>query len=284
MTDSRLTRLGAEVLAINDEPASRLARLGAEILAIPEGIAAARLTRIGVEVLALPVGQAQSRATRLGVEVLALELELPDPPTNLVVTQVSFSQLDLDWDDNSDNETGYRVERSLNGSTGWVTVAGALAADSESFSDTSLDCETEYFYRVIAFNDDGDSAASNVDSATTADCPLPVAPSNLVATAAGPTQIDLTWDDNSNDENGFKVDRSLDGVGGWANVSGSLALGTETYSDTTVVCETEYFYRVIAFSGEGDSTPSNVDSAVSGDCPSFGNRIGNTGAVRKPPR
>ena len=39
---------------------------------------------------------------------------------------------------------------------------------------------------------------------------IPSAPSNLTASAASPFQINLSWSDTSNNEDGFKVERSLD--------------------------------------------------------------------------
>jgi len=114
---------------------------------------------------------------------------------------------------------------------------------------------------------------------------VPAAPSNLAATPAGPNRIDLTWDDNATDETGYRVERSPDGAGSWVDVSGTLPADADAYSDTGLVCETEYFYRAVAFNAAGDSPPSNAASATTDACPApGGNRIGGTGAVRKPPR
>ncbi|MDQ7054058.1 MAG: fibronectin type III domain-containing protein, partial [candidate division KSB1 bacterium] len=65
-----------------------------------------------------------------------------------------------------------------------------------------------YTYRVRAFNADGNSGYSNEASATTQSQPNPpAAPSNLTATAVSTSQIDLSWTDNSNNEDGFKIER-----------------------------------------------------------------------------
>jgi hypothetical protein len=62
----------------------------------------------------------------------------PDaPPTGLTATPISSSQIDLGWVDNATNETGYVVERSLNGTSGWTQVA-TLAANSTTYSNTGL--------------------------------------------------------------------------------------------------------------------------------------------------
>lgn len=97
----------------------------------------------------------------------------PDAPANPSATAQSTTSILVEWD-NVDDETGFRVERSLDGSTGWVE-AGELAADDLDFLDTGRTCGVEYFYRVFAFNDEGDSDPSAVVSATTLDCPPPPA-------------------------------------------------------------------------------------------------------------
>lgn len=99
------------------------------------------------------------------------EIPIDGDPDNLVATPFSHNRIDLAWDDNASNETGYRVERSDDGSTGWTDVSGSLPANSTSYSDTGLTPETEYFYRVFAFNGAGDSDPSNTDSATTEEAP-----------------------------------------------------------------------------------------------------------------
>jgi titin len=86
------------------------------------------------------------------------------------VTAVASSptQIDLEWTDVA-NETGYRVERS-DGFGGWTTVA-TTGQDVTASSDTGLAPGTTYSYRVFATNAAGDSAPSDVVSATTPDAP-----------------------------------------------------------------------------------------------------------------
>ena len=61
-----------------------------------------------------------------------------------------------------------------------------------------------------AYNQTGDSGYSNVASATTLPPPPPAAPSNLTADAVTKDRIDLTWQDNSDNEDGFKIERIQD--------------------------------------------------------------------------
>lgn len=97
------------------------------------------------------------------------------------------------------------------------------------------------------------------------DLPVLPAPTDLVAVANGPKQIDLTWTDNSNNESGFKIERSLAGTGSWMLVDTTAADAT-SYADTGVDCETGYDYRVIATNPGGDSSPSNIASATTDTC------------------
>ena len=73
-------------------------------------------------------------------------------------------------------------------------------------------------------------------------------------------KISLTWDDNSTDESGFKIERAEPGKA-FAQV-GTVAANVTTYTDQAVTTGVEYTYRVRAFSAYGDSQPSNVITAT----------------------
>ena len=87
----------------------------------------------------------------------------------------------------------------------------------------------------------------------------PAAPSDLVATAASSSQIDLTWTDNATDETGFEIER-LDGSN-WVQIA-TLGANTQSYSDTGLAAGTAYQYRVRATNASGDSAYSNTASAT----------------------
>ena len=92
---------------------------------------------------------------------------VPAAPTNLVATAVSTSQINLSWSDNSNNETGFRIERCQgNNCTNFVEIA-TTAANATTFSSTGLSRNTRYRFRVRAFNAAGNSAYSNIAMART---------------------------------------------------------------------------------------------------------------------
>ena len=88
------------------------------------------------------------------------------PPSGLSTTAASASSINLAWDDNSTDETGFVVQRRRQGSGVWVQL-GTTAAGTVTFSNDGLFSESTYIYRVQAFNDSESSAYSNEAAATT---------------------------------------------------------------------------------------------------------------------
>ncbi len=90
----------------------------------------------------------------------------PYAPTALGAQGISAHQINLTWTDNSLDETGFKVERSPDG-TNFVQIA-VVAANTTSYSDTSgLTPVTAYFYRVRAYNGSGDSDYTDIAEAST---------------------------------------------------------------------------------------------------------------------
>src|SRR5262249_9139935 len=83
--------------------------------------------------------------------------------------------------------------------------------------------------------------------------PPPAAPSGLTATAAGTSQINLAWTDNSNNENNFIVSQSTVSGGPYTDIV-TLAANTTSYSNTGLSDGTTYYYVVRAVNGSGSST------------------------------
>jgi len=199
-----------------------------------------------------------SSATTLGLP--------PAAPSNLSATAANASQINLTWTDNAANESGFAIERSPNGTDSWLEIT-ILADNSTSYVDTELASGTTFFYRVAAYNMNGSSAFSNVGSATTAEA-VPEAPSNLDAVASSASQIDLSWQDNSGNETGFKLERSLDGMAPWAAIA-TLPGNSTNFQDSGVSPGTTYYYRVLSYNTTGSSGYSNTAAATTDNPPQF---------------
>jgi len=94
---------------------------------------------------------------------------LPAVPSALTTTVVAKDIIKLDWADNSNDETGFEVWRSVGNQTTFrllKTVSGGSGA-VKSFSDSSLFANITYYYRVRAVGAGGNTAYTNTASATT---------------------------------------------------------------------------------------------------------------------
>src|SRR5262249_11814016 len=102
--------------------------------------------------------------------VLALGGSLPatpPAPSHLTATTASKNQINLAWTDNSNNETGFEVDRASNSSFTSGLVTANSGANVTTYSATGLARGSTYYFRVRAFNNSGNSAFSNTATATT---------------------------------------------------------------------------------------------------------------------
>ncbi len=92
--------------------------------------------------------------------VVTVSFTAPAAPTNLNGTAVAVgtrASVTLTWTDNADNETGFTIQRSLNGGTTWSNVA-TLRANVTTYTQNLLLRGRTYDYRVRATNVLGSSA------------------------------------------------------------------------------------------------------------------------------
>jgi len=85
-------------------------------------------------------------------------------PTNLtaIAALAQSTAMTLNWTDNAGDETGYAIERSVDGVT-WTQVAAA-AANSTTYTDDPAFGSMRWWYRVTATDATGKSEYSNVTS------------------------------------------------------------------------------------------------------------------------
>ena len=283
----------------------------------------------------------------------------PADPSDLTATVVSSSRIDLTWTDNSNNETGFKIERKT-GAGGTYAQIGIVGANVSAYSNTALTANTTYYYRVRSYNAGWNSNYSDPVNATT--LPLPPAapvlktpasgatgmnqtprlawnpstgavnysilvstlstfattvinqsgvtvnysdvaggtlawntryywrvnavgvsgstsawstsryfttglgpppadPSNLAATTISSSQINLVWQDNSNNETGFKIERKAGAGGTYAQI-GTVGANVSAYSNTGLTANTTYYYQVRSYSAAGNSNYSDPANAT----------------------
>ena len=122
---------------------------------------------------------------------------------------------------------------------------------------------------AVAWLKPGESGSPNVITAEYLSpfmLPVPpnAAPSGLAATPISATQIDLSWTNNSKNEDRFIIERSLSGTGSFVQV-GIAAENAVIYHDAGLSANTQYDYRIKAQNDYGSSDYSNTATAVTLD-------------------
>ncbi|MBL9175943.1 MAG: metallophosphoesterase [Verrucomicrobiales bacterium] len=217
-------------------------------------------TGVGTHLLtAVATDNAGAQTLSTPVSVTVTPRPPPVAPSGLQISSVSANQVTLVWTDNATNESGFRLERSPNG-TDWTGIA-TVGPNSTGYSDvTGLSPGATYGYRVLAYNVDGDSANSE-PVFVTLPAPLPSTPASLAARAYASNSIYLSWIDTATNETGFLVERSTNAIN-WALIRTLGANTTNYFNSAGVVAGIPYFYRIRAYNGSGYSAYSSVVSAT----------------------
>ncbi len=184
----------------------------------------------------------------------------PEAPSDLTAEALVVGEIALNWTDNSEFEDGFKIERKTEpgGSFAYLAEVGQSIV---TYTDETVDEGVTYTYRVYGYNNAGNSGYSNEASATALTSPqLPDAPSDLTAQALVVGKIELNWTDNSDNEDGFKIERKS-GTGSFALID-DVTAGVTTYTDMTVTAGETYTYRVYAYNTAGNSGFSNEASAT----------------------
>ena len=90
---------------------------------------------------------------------------VPKPPSDLVAESASAFEINLSWTDNSDDEDGFKIERTRYG--GIFSLVAIVGPDESSYTDAELNPYTTYYYRINSFNNAGDSDYTGQALATT---------------------------------------------------------------------------------------------------------------------
>lgn len=174
-------------------------------------------------------------------------------PSGLTI-KTGINKVDLSWQDNSDNEEGFRVFRKLEGEASFTELQDT-APNTETYTD-DVSSSGRYVYAVRAFAPNGNVSAPAAIGEAVAVTIL-VTPTDLTATPEE-GQIALTWTDASDNEEGFRIFRRLESDTSFSpDLLTTVDANVVSYSDTAVSLGESYVYQVIAFAGSSVSEASS---------------------------
>jgi hypothetical protein len=185
---------------------------------------------------------------------------LISPPIGLKYKNISGSTILLEWTDTSDNEEGFKIERKIGAGGSW-SVLYWLSKNEVSYRISDLNSYTDYYFRVRAYNN------SRLSDSVSEEIPITIAlpgrPSNLTAVQVTSSQVKLSWRDNSNNEDTFKILRSETSGGKYTKV-GEAGRDLTSYVDNGVSPGKDYYYKVSAVNtlGESESMAANVKTSI----------------------
>jgi fibronectin type 3 domain-containing protein len=164
-------------------------------------------------------------------------------------------QVTLSWPASSGGASSYQV---LRGTASGGPYPVAASSTSTGFTDTGLTDGTTYYYVVKSNNGSCQSAPSPQASAKPV-CTPPSAPTNLLATP-GDTKVTLSWTaPTTGTVKSYVVERTTAGADAHTDIPAPAAT---TYSDSSLVNGTTYYYVVSASNGSCLSLPSTVVPAT----------------------
>jgi hypothetical protein len=183
---------------------------------------------------------------------------VPAAPSGLIASAVSPSRVDLAWTDNSNNETGFKVERSGTSSTSGFTQIATVGANVTTYSSTGLSADTRYWYRIRASNASGDSAYSNTASTITHTLPQDRPVLTGPATSEGSITLVWTydhWGALATNHDGYELEEATSASGPFTKIFGTaMTHSTDRESPKTYIFTRSpgtYWYRVRAYKGFG---------------------------------
>jgi predicted phage tail protein len=186
-----------------------------------------------------------------GYATLATPVTIPGPqapaaPDSLEANFEDVPLINLAWNDNATDETSFLIQRSTDG-VNFADLA-TVGADVTTYDDLAVFGNVTYTYQVAAVNANGTSAFAVSNAVLVpADATAPAAPSNLAASNILSTTLTLTWQDNSNNEAGFTLQRATNS--GFTSNLTVIPLGPDvtSYEDTGLRRNTRYYYRILAY-------------------------------------
>jgi len=161
-------------------------------------------------------------------------------PTNLLLEQISQENIRIVWNDNSFGELGFCIDKKIADGL-WNEEYKLTGANETEYIDLNTSINDTCYYRICAIS-------GNTKSNYCSNFIVPIwqSPSNFEIQILSENSLELTWQDNTIDEDGFKVDRKVD-LEDWITEYVVLNENITDWIDTDVEEFHTYHYRLYAF-------------------------------------
>ncbi|MCP9762739.1 T9SS type A sorting domain-containing protein [Lacihabitans soyangensis] len=183
-------------------------------------------------------------------------------PTNFIGVAfkdaVNNSAIGLSWDHAPKDEDYFVIEASKDG-INFMTL-GKIKDGNNTFKHEPIEEGVDYIYRIKAgnylFGESDYVTTQPIKYAYSAKPNAPYGLSGVISAA----KVDLKWYDDSNKEENYILERSVDNNTSFVELK-KLDRNTTRYTDNTVTAGKTYFYQVKAVNTLGSSAASNVFQA-----------------------
>jgi uncharacterized delta-60 repeat protein len=189
----------------------------------------------------------------------------PWKPVGLTVTPLGQTSVRLDWVDASNNETGYIIEKSTDGTS--FTQVVELGVGADTYVATDLDPATAYYFRVKAKGEaDGVDSAYSTVSVTSTASPAVVSGAtsvgegasytlSLSSALAGTTGWTIDWGDGSGVQdiagNPISVGHVYSDDAATRTILSSVTDGTVTYDADPLTISVQNVAPTVTIGGSG---------------------------------
>lgn len=188
---------------------------------------------------------------------ITIDNRLPFKPYNITLINFNDGSCNISWKDSSRYVETYQIWKKT-GTSGEYSLLQEVSGNSNNINDYGLENGTIYFYKVRGKKNSGFSPfSSEINSAGLIMSGNLIPPSDLSATLSGISTVELKWKDNSDNENYFVVERSIDNLK-FFNIA-ELVRNTISFQDNSnaLLIGSTYFYRIKSYSNS-DSAFSNT--------------------------
>jgi uncharacterized delta-60 repeat protein len=149
--------------------------------------------------------------------------------------------------------TRYNADESTDvyfGSLGVVKLPASVSGQPTGATAQGSNTVVTYPSQTVTLDNSG-NIVSITNTGNSGDI-LSNPPTNLTAAATSPRSVNITFSDNATNEDSYEIERAASASGPYSVVdvqTGTTTTGTESFTDTSVVANTTYFYRVVGTKG-----------------------------------